>query len=323
MKKFLSVCLFAFILNAGFTQVIPNGNLESWDSIHSQFSSIYWRDPSFAGINWFGTLNSLAGLPAPMGPGPITVARTTDKYSGTYAAMLTSHPMALGTITIFVPGMLGTADLDNANVRAIIGKPCQSLGCNPLRFKGYYKYQPVGSDSCAIIAYVSKWNSGTHQRDVIAYGKMVQYSAVSTYTPFDVALTYYSADVPDSLSFLMVASAGINFVNFMGSQGNDGSTMFVDEVSLEYPSGIEQSLMPDVSIKVYPNPANDYVTFELGERVSNGMIEIFTVEGKLVRTCIMNDIKSTVRINGLASGTYYFNLREGKHLLNTGSFIVK
>jgi hypothetical protein len=121
----------------------------------------------------------------------------------------------------------------------------------------------------------------------------------------------------------MVSSAGFNVINFMGSVGQDGSTMYIDEVSLEYPEGIEQSLMPDVAVKVYPNPANEQISVELSERVANGFLEIFTVDGKLVRTCELNDTRTTIHVNNLPAGTYYFKLKQNQHLLNTGSFIIR
>jgi hypothetical protein len=321
MKKLSLLFVFALITNFAFTQTIPNGDLENWDSLHSATTTAYWWQPSYVGINWLGTLNSLAGLPASTGgPGPITVERTTDAYSGTYAAKLVSHPMNLGAITIFIPGMLGTAVMDMIGVRAIIGNPC--AGCKPLHFKGYYKFEPAGEDSCAVVAIVSKWNSETHKRDTIAYGKMVQHSAVSTYTPFDIELTYGLSGVPDSLSYLMVSSAGFNVINFMGSQGNDGSTMYVDEVSLEYPAGIEQSLMPDVGVKVYPNPATEQITVELSDKVENGRLEVYTTDGKSIATYKLKEVNTTIPVKGLSAGTYYFKLMERNHLLNTGTFLI-
>jgi len=107
MKRIFAFLLFVFIMNAGFTQSFYNGDLEKWDSIHSTSTSNYWFQPSSEGTNWLGTLNSLAGLPS-TAAGPITCEKTSDAYSGAYAAKLISHPMALGEqITIFIPGMLG------------------------------------------------------------------------------------------------------------------------------------------------------------------------------------------------------------------------
>jgi hypothetical protein len=228
--------------------------------------------------------------------------------------------MNLGEITIFIPGMLGTAVMDKINVKALIGNPCP--GCKPLHFKGYYKYEPVGSDSCAIVALVSKWNNETHKRDTIAFGGIVQHSAVSSYTPFDIALTYTLSGVPDSLSYLMVASAGFNLTNFMGCKGQDGSAMYVDELSLEYPAGIEQSLMPDVGVKVYPNPATDKITVELSEKVENGRLEVYTTDGKSIATYKLKEVNTTLQVKSLSPGTYYFKLMENNHLLNTGTFLI-
>jgi hypothetical protein len=121
----------------------------------------------------------------------------------------------------------------------------------------------------------------------------------------------------------MVSSAGFNVINFMGSQGNDGSTMYIDEVSLEYPAGIEQSLMPDVAVKVYPNPATELINIELGDKVINASVEIYSLDGKLVKTCRLNETTTPINVKNLACGTYYFKLKQDKHLLNTGSFIIK
>jgi len=322
MRKIIVLILFAFISLGGFTQSIPNGDLENWDSLHSATTTAYWWQPSYEGINWLGTLNSLVGLGVTSGgPGPETVFRTTDAYSGTYAAKLVTGHFVFGVSTIKIPGMLGTAVMDFKGVRALLGNPCP--GCKPLNIKGFYKFEPVLNDSCAVVILVSKWNNSTHKRDTIGYGKMVEHSAVSTYKPFNVALNYSGIDVPDSLTFIMISSAGFNVINFMGSQGQDGSTMYVDEVSLEYPVGIEQSLMPDVAVSIYPNPASDQINFELSERVVNGSLELFSVNGKLVRTCGLNGTKTTVPVNNLTAGTYYFKLRQDQHLLNTGSFIIK
>jgi hypothetical protein len=322
MKQLFTFFLFAFLVSAGNAQTIPNGSLESWDSLHSQTTTAYWWQPSYVGINWMGTLNSLVGLSVSVGgPGPETCIRTTDSYSGTYAAKLVSRPLILGTTSVFIPGMLGTAIMNMGGISAWLGNPCP--GCKPLHFKGYYKFEPVNGDSCTIVALVSRWNSQTHQRDTIAYNALIQTQPVSTYTPFDLQLAYENSAIPDSLTLLMISSAGFNIHNFMGCTGQEGSTMYVDEVSLEYPMGIEQSLMPEVSVRIFPNPATENITVELSGRLENGCMEIFSMDGKLLKTVHVNDLKATISVSTLPAGSYFFKLRDGAHLMNTGSFIIK
>ena len=321
MRRIFTLVALAFVITSGFAQSIYNGDLEKWDSLHSTTTSAYWFQPSYQDIHWLGTLNSLAGLPVTIGgPGPITCEKTTDAHSGTYAAKLVSHPMNLGVITIFIPGMLGTAVMDNASVSAIIGNPC--AGCRPTNLKGYYKYAPVENDSCIIVAVVSKYNNETHERDTIGFGYMLQREAVTSYTAFDVAINYFSAEIPDTLSFLMVSSAGFNLSNFMGCQGQDGSAMYVDDLVLEYPAGFEQSLMPEVGVKIYPNPASEKIQVVLSKMVDNSMIEIYSADGRLVRTVSIHEIASTIPLSGLTPGGYFFKLKEGRHLLNSGTFVI-
>ncbi len=57
-------------------------------------------------------------------------------------------------------------------------------------------------------------------------------------------------------------------------------------------------------IKIYPNPANNYLVIE-GISIIN-KISIFNSEGKLVKV-ILNPISTKINIDGLPQGTYYLN----------------
>ena len=322
MKKVIYLFFFLFLAVSGYTQSIYNGDLELWDSIHSQYTALYWHIPSHSGANWLGTLNSLANLPSSaQGPGPITVYRTTDSHNGTYAAKLVSHPFVLGANTIFIPGMLGSAVMNMVGVTAWLGNPCP--GCKPTHFKGFYKYAPVNGDSCTAIVLASKWNASKHKRDTIGYGKFVQHTAVEAYTQFDVPVSYKSVSSPDSLTILVISSAGFNVINFTGSVGQDGSTMYVDDLSLEYPAGIQQNLMSDVNVNVYPNPASSEIKVELSKELGTTILEIYTMEGKLMSANVMESKIKTIGVSMFSNGTYFYRLLSGNQILNTGTFIKK
>ena len=268
------------------------------------------------------TLNSLAAVPPTAGgPGPVTVFKTTDSHSGTYAAKGVSANFPLGPVTIFIPGMIGTAVMDMVGVKALLGKPCPD--CKPSHLKGYYKFEPVGGDSCAAVILLSKWNPTAKKRDTIGYGKMVQRSAVSTYTQFDIPVNYSGTGTVDTMTLLVVSSAGFNVINFMGSVGKVGNTMYVDDLTLDYPSGIQQVLMPEVNVRIYPNPASDILHIELSKAVKNGAFEVYNSAGKQVCSYGVSQTANTVPVYSLVNGTYYFRLISGKELVNTGSFVIK
>ncbi len=322
MKQLFTIILLALAMNAAYSQSnVPNGNFENWYTV--TVTTPNYEDLGAGPTDlWLGTLNSLAAVPQSAGgPGPVTVFKTDDKYTGTYAAKAVSANFPLGFITIFIPGMIGTAVMDNANIRAILGQPCP--GCKPLRFKGYYKYEPVNGDSCTALLLLSQWNATAKKRDTIGYGKMVQKSPVADYTQFDIPVNYTGSGTVDTMTLLIISSAGYNLVNFMGSAGQVGSTMYVDDLMLEYPAGIQQVLMPEVNVTVYPNPAADVLNISLSKEVKGGTLAVYNGAGKQVATYGVTQVANSVPVYSLVNGTYYYRLMSGNEILNTGSFIIK
>jgi hypothetical protein len=329
MKHLLTFVLLALAMNSAFSQSnilkenvqIPNGDFENWYHVVVNPTLEYDDIGTGPTDNWTATLNSLAAVPPIAGgPGPVTVFKSTDKYAGNYAAKAVSANFPLGPVTIFIPGMIGTAQMDMVGVRALLGKPCAD--CKPSHFKGYYKFEPVNGDSCAAVILLSKWNTVTKKRDTIGYGKMVQHNAVSTYTQFDITVNYTGSGTVDTMTMLVVSSGGFNVVNFLGSVGQVGSTMYVDNLTLDYPSGIQQVLMPEVAVSVYPNPASDILHIDLSKEVKAGSFEVYTSSGKLAGSYSVSQKSNTIPVYSLVNGLYYFRLVSGTELLNTGSFVV-
>ena len=330
MKKLITLVLLAIAIPSVFSQgtvnkpagSLQNGDFETWYNVPISGTLNYDDIGAGPSDNWLATLNSLMAVPPTAGgPGPVTVFKTTDAHSGTYAARSVSAVFQVGPTAIFIPGMIGTAKMDMTGIRALLGRSCPD--CKPLSFKGYYKFTPVSGDSCAAVILLSKWNTELRKRDTIGYGKMVQHSAVSEYTQFDIPINYYSTGHVDTMTLLTVSSAGFNVINFLGSVGQTGSTMFVDDLSLDYPAGVTQLLMPEVTVKTYPNPATDVLHLCLSSEVKNGTVEIYAAGGQLVGTYGISSLDNTVPVYSLSTGAYYFRLMSGKDLLNSGTFVVR
>jgi len=322
MKKLISLILVALAINSAHSQTqIANGDFEHWYNIVVSASLNYDDIGTGPTDNWTATLNSLAALPASAGgPGPVTVFKSTDAHTGSFAAKAVSANFPLGFFNIFIPGMIGTAQMDMVGVKAILGKPCP--GCTPSHFKGYFKFQPVNGDSCAAVVLLSKWNPTARKRDTIGYGRMVQHTAVIAYTQFDIPVSYTSSTAADSVTVLVVSSAGFNVINFEGSVGQVGNTMYVDDLVLEYPTGIQQILMPEVNVTLYPNPATDVLNVDLSKEVKGGIFEVLNTAGKLVGSFPLSQLKNSIRVNSLPAGAFYYRLLDGKQIMNTGTFVV-
>jgi len=323
MKRFFTLVLLAVALNSAYSQSnIPNGDFENWYNVVLSATLNYDELGTGPTDNWISTLNSLAAVPPTAGgPGPVTVFKTTDKYSGTYAAKAVSANFPLGPVSIFIPGMIGTAVMDMVGVKALLGRPCAD--CKPLHLKGYYKFEPVNNDSCAAVILLSRWNATAKKRDTVGYGRWVQKSPVTHYTEFDVPVNYTGTGAVDTITILVVSSANFDVVSFVGSQGEVGNTMYVDALSLEYSAGIEQALMPEVGVSLFPNPASDVLNIRLSKEIRHGSFDIYNGSGKLMGSFNASSLESTIPVYSLVNGTYYFSLKEEGKLLNTGSFVIK
>jgi hypothetical protein len=181
--------------------------------------------------DFLSTLNELSILPPQITMNPVkTVYKTDDFIVGPYAAKMISKNLVLNTTQqIFIPGMIGSTTLDIPNQTIHIGKPYTQ---KPVAFQGYYKYFPANGDSGLLMALLTKFNTTLSKRDTIAIAKLVVKNTVSAYTHFELNLNYWdNTTVPDSISLLMVSSAGINLQDLFHCTGQPGSIMFVDEIS--------------------------------------------------------------------------------------------
>jgi hypothetical protein len=321
MKTKLLLVFSAFLINSAFSQVLlPGGDLENWYTVQGIDSSYMQPDTYF-----FSTLNELASTPGIGAPaGPVTVYRVGDAHSGNYAAKLVSNTFPYIPTNIFIPGMLGTTQLLMLQNTIRIGKPCP-YGCNPTHFTGWFKFSPVQGDSSRFLIVVSGTNSETHLRDTIAYGDTTIHGTVANWTPFDIKVVKNPTvlTTPDTLSILCVSSAGFSVANLHGGVGQIGSTLYVDDLYVDYPNGIEQVLMPEVSVTTYPDPARDILTVGLSSKVKNASLDVYTLDGKFMGRFAMPEMTNAISVTGLPSGTYYYKLTDGKSAINTGSFIIQ
>ena len=301
IKFFLSaILLFSYsFLRSQIT--LPNMDFENWTS----YSGGAYEEPS--GGVW-ATANRIALLGM-----PVTTEKTTDAFSGTYAAKMTTKKYVGMTLT----GSLATGVFDENLTPPANMKLGQPFTGRPIRFTGYYKYINNAGDSCAIYATLSKWNGSA--REVVGKANLQNTSnTVSTYTKFDLPFVYNSSDIPDTISMVFASSAG-------GAQmlGNDGSTLFVDNINLEYTSGINE--LPNSSIKVqcYPVPAMAVVNFVLDRNIINGSVKTFNELGSQIKTInVINNNEFSIPVNNLPRGKYYYQISDKNINLYSGYFLV-
>ena len=99
------------------------------------------------------------------------------------------------------------------------------------------------------------------------------------------------------------------------------SDMVIDYVRV-YQEGTPTSVseVEKGSLKLYPNPASDYLYVETSNEEPNARIEIFTIQGVQVLSQNASGAKTQISISLLAKGTYLTRYRSATRVHN-GSFV--
>jgi hypothetical protein len=313
MKKNVSLAILVLcIFKYGYGQQnIRGGDFEHWK--YNTVHHYYEPDSSI-----FSTLNILDTIPTPSG---ITASPCDTAHSGTYSVRLVTGYIDL--VHAVIPGVIGTIKINWATDIAILGIPYPYGGTLPTRFSGYYQSYPLANDSSAAVLLLSKWNSGLHKRDTLAYNRLAFHGIINSWTAFDTAVTYRDhSKIPDTLTILLLSCAGFNATYMLGTVGQVGSMALFDDVNLTDVSGFPFLFIPSVNVKLSPNPATRLLKIKLGSNIENGYFEVYDAQAKLIRQVPLNGNMGQINVSDLSAGMYYYKLTESKKLLNSGTFIV-
>lgn len=275
-------CIYSSTLFAQTEVGPPNADLEQWTALPGYDEPVGWQ-----------TLNAFVGLLA-----PATVSKVTDAAQGAYAARLETKQF----ITFLIPGLmyLGSFDLSEGVNGAKYGIPF--AGGNPVSFRGSYKYLPVSGDSAAISAQLWGRNPITGARDTIAEAQYAVTQTSTSYLTFDLPFQYSSNIVPDSVSVVLVSSAGAGD----GGLGQIGSALYIDNLSFSYNSGIEQPLLHQPPHKVYI--AQQRLIAETNAYSVPYNLDLYDLQGKLIRQWQFDEARIEADIADLPAGVYAYRL---------------
>lgn len=175
---------------------IENGNFENWTN---NYNAENWNSQMTIGVDFN------------------TAQKTTDCHSGAFAAKLeTTSYFAFN-----IPGMITLGELNLLGLNTTGGIEFSE---RPIGISFYMKYQPV-LDTMMMITYLTKWNEETESADTIGGTLYFNTQTIEQYTKITVPILYRSDINPDTLNVLFLSSLLV---------GNQGSTLYIDDVVLEY-----------------------------------------------------------------------------------------
>ncbi len=247
---------------------IPNHSFENW-------SNFIWEDLS----EWTTPNRYVINLP------PLPVEKTTDAYSGNYAASLTTryYPQFNDTVEGYMSYGYWTQS------GPIGGFPYSD---QPDSVQFHYKCNLSGVDT-AFVSIIFK-NNGTP----IAYNGIAISQGQLSYTLFSQYINLPQA--PDTI--FIAASSG----------KNPDSQLIIDKIEFLFPVGINETYNIH-QVVAFPNPATDKLYFNMNFEESNtANINIYSIDGKLISTNSFNNLsghnKVSVNISDLPTGNYIYKV---------------
>lgn len=289
MKQKLFILLTAWaIYTPIFAQTpVPNGDFETWQA----FTNYESPSPS----TWWTSLNALSQFSA----SSVTVSKTTDAQNGTYAARLETKKIG----TLLLSGLLVSGNFSLGTNTLKRGQPFTD---KPTHLKGFYKYTPVNGDSCALAIELTKWKNNQHY--LIADASLVTNVASTQYQAFDLQLNYYDLlETPDSITIVFSSSA-----NGDSFQGQVGSTLFVDNISLDYTNTNIQNELNDSFSVVYPNPIKDELFIHLTENTPSATFYLYDINGKQLTKKFLANAQNRLDLAEYKAGFYFYILENEK-----------
>ena len=200
-------------------------------------------------------------------------------------------------------------------------------------YKGEYTYD---ANSNRTIVIYSDWNSTTSQWEnwqkfeytYDANGNMTveidsEWNSTTNQweNSYKYEFTYDLAYLNNDLILPFFYDFSVNKLTAITTYGYDGTTWAnLHAETFKYSDITSVPEVNNIAYTVYPNPASEYVTFDISEPTINSKVDIFTVQGKRILSQSLND--KTVDVSALPKGIYFYQLSiDGK--FSNGKIVIK
>lgn len=136
---------------------------------------------------------------------------------------------------------------------------------------------------------------------------------------------YYSElQLKDSVKISGVVNTSIVGVNILKYRVTDLSGNTSDEVEREVYVGVTSVEEQIGSMaKMYPNPSNGIINFEMLSGLKSAKVEFVNVLGQVVFSANLNDVNSSFNLSHLSAGNYVVRLISGNQISNSKLVLTK
>lgn len=166
----------------------------------------------------------------------------------------------------------------------------------PAMLTGQWQYGVEPTDTAQVEVYLMNFGTQTW----VAYGVLQVTGSLDSWQEFQVPLTYFSPDFPDTAG--VVISASIDFTAPVA-----GSFVKVDNLAFVGTVGIDE-VHASKALTVFPNPGADQVTLDLPPGPHT--IILFDATGRPVLQQRSTDARPVIATEALPAGLYRIAVRD-------------
>ena len=272
---------------------LPNNGFEDWVDIDTE------NPDDWTSTNFISELTD----------SPLAVTKSNDAHTGNFAMRLETVEISFFGDEPDTVGYVSTGSVGDDGIEG--GFPYSG---QPDKLTGYYKYTPVGNDTAVINVYFTKYNSTTGETDEL-FDELILLPPTSSYTKFELPIEL--SEIPDTANVTIGSSNYAEEENFKGV----GSVLWIDDVQFELINGTKLPLFAE-EISIYPNPADDYTTLDLGAGKGDVQSVIFfdALGRRVLHLKTPNQFENTLNIKTyqLKNGIYWYLVKT-----DTGDFSGK
>lgn len=296
MKKLFTLAFIA-VCSASANAQVMNGGLEDWTTYTSDTASLIQPN------HWYGSDSLTYGLASMymLEPAQQVFREDNNVNTGDHAAKLVSHDV--GSLVGVAPGIIANGKI---NIDGLSGE-FSFIGGTSVTEKVAYihamvDYQPQGADVGAIFVQAVMEGQGVNGTDSVIGTGTLSIDGTSGYENMGIAIDYINqVDVPDLIQIAFFSSEEIG-------SGEEGSTMYVDDVSLTLASTVN-NVVKAAGIKCFPNPVNDGVLNITNTNKEKLTLNVVSATGQLVNTMSFSG-NTQVSLSALTNGMYFVNISD-------------
>ena len=128
---------------------------------------------------------------------------------------------------------------------------------------------------------------------------------------------------PDLPNETLIENTAAIYFDFNDPIITNVSELRVNDMFLEEVVGSTQSSIPNLDVRLFPNPIGQEATMQLqGYSLQNAQLRLYDVAGRLVREQVFFGNETTITKRNLRPGIYYYQVLDGQQFVVSGKLIV-